>query len=224
MSLMDKLEIETATQRQALQGHPFIQAALAGELTLAGYRAFLVQAWHHVSHTAPIFMTAGARCSGRHAWLRPSLAEYTSEEIGHDDWILNDLKALGGDGATEVEGAAGLPVELMVAFTYDVAQRRNPIGVFGMVYCLEGTSIKVATEAAAAIGTALQLPASAFSYLSSHGSLDIDHFQFFEALMNKVTDPDDQDWIIHCAKVVYELYTQMFDGLLQPAGLQRGGQ
>jgi pyrroloquinoline quinone (PQQ) biosynthesis protein C len=213
MSFFQRLNAETAEAQSRLANHPFITAGMAGDLSLEGYVAFLHQAYHHVRHTAPIFMTAGAACSGRYEWLRKPLVEYMEEEIGHDEWILNDIVACGGDREAAKASKPSQAIELMVSFTYDVAQRCNPIGVFGMVHCLEGTSIKVATPAAEALQPKLGLPAQAFTYLSSHGSLDLEHYEFFTGLMNQVTDRADQDWIIHCANTVYDLYTSMFDGL-----------
>ncbi len=101
----------------------------------------------------------------------------------------------------------------MVAYAYDTINRVNPAGFFGMVQVLEGTSIALATQAAARIADSLQLPPKAFSYLNSHGSLDIKHVQFFEGLMEKISEPADQAAIIHGAKVFYRLYGDIFRSL-----------
>ena len=101
----------------------------------------------------------------------------------------------------------------MVAYAYDTLYRVNPVAFFGMVQVLEGTSIKVATEAAEKIQQALKLPNQAFSYLRSHGSLDLDHVKFFESLMNKMESKSDQDAIIHAANVFYKLYGDIFRAL-----------
>jgi long-chain acyl-CoA synthetase len=42
-------------------------------------------------------MTLGGRLPERLAWLRRPVAEYIEEEIGHEEWILNDIAAAGGD-------------------------------------------------------------------------------------------------------------------------------
>ncbi|NBV00446.1 MAG: hypothetical protein EBS31_03145, partial [Burkholderiaceae bacterium] len=60
------------------------------------------------------------------------------------------------------------------------------------------------------IQTSLNLPDTAFSYLTSHGSLDLDHVKFFESLMNQVTDSEDQAAIVHCARRFYHLYGDIF--------------
>ena len=51
-----------------------------------------------------------------------------------------------------------------------------------MVLVLEGTSIKLATNAAGIIKETLKLPDSTFSYLTSHGSLDIEHMEFLRII------------------------------------------
>jgi hypothetical protein len=61
----------------------------------------------------------------------------------------------------------------MVAYLYDLIARGNPVGLFGMVNVLEGTSIALATQAAGRSRAAWAAD-QAFSYLSSHGALDQD--------------------------------------------------
>jgi short-subunit dehydrogenase len=85
-------------------------------------------------------------------------------------------------------GQPGLPIELMVAFLYDQIQRGNPMGFFGMVQVLEGTSVAIALTVADQLKSGLGLPPQAMSYLSSHGALDQEHLKFFESLMNRVED------------------------------------
>ncbi len=96
---------------------------------------------------------------------------------------------------------------------YDRIARHNPVSFFGMVNVLEGTSIALATQVAGVIQDKLQLPNKAFSYLSSHGSLDLEHIEFFKKLMNQLDNDDDKAAVVHTAKVVYRLYGDMFRSL-----------
>jgi hypothetical protein len=73
--------------------------------------------------------------------------------------------------------------------------------------------VRVATEAAGNLQKNLGLPSSAFSYLTSHGSLDISHMDFYQKLVNRLEDPADQDCVIHCAKRFYRLYGDVFRAL-----------
>jgi len=213
MSFFHTLQTRTAEERQALFAVPVIREALVGQVGLHSYIAFLTQAYHHVRHTVPLMMACGARLPPRLEWLRGAVCEYIEEEYGHERWILDDIRACGGDWEAVRDGRPALPIELMVAYLYDLIARGNPVGLFGMVNVLEGTSIALATQAAGTIQRTLALPDTAFSYLSSHGALDQDHMVTYQQLMDRLDDADDQRAVIHAAKVVYRLYTAMFQGL-----------
>lgn len=213
MSFFDELQLATAQERADLFGVPVIRDALAGTVSLEGYVAFLGQAYHHVRHTVPLMMACGAKLPARLEWLRGAVCEYIDEEYGHEQWILNDIAACGGDPEQVRNSRPALSIELMVAFLYDLIARDNPVGLFGMVNVLEGTSIALATQAAGTIQQSLGLPANAFSYLSSHGALDQDHMATYRGLMNRLDNREDREAVVHAAKVVYRLYADMFRGL-----------
>jgi len=213
VSFFDQLKAETEQERQQLFSIPIIQDALRGSVTTSQYIAFLTQAYHHVKHTVPLMMACGSRLDERHEWLRQAIAEYIEEEIGHQEWILNDIAACGGDAAAARGSRPHPSTELMVAYAYHQVDRGNPVAFFGMVHVLEGTSTALATHAADTIRGALALPPEAFSYLSSHGSLDLEHVAFFEKLVNRLDDPRDREAVLHMARMMYGLYGDVFRSL-----------
>lgn len=213
MSFYESLQEQTQAEREYLLAAPIFAEVLAGRISLDSYVAFLAQAYHHVKHTVPLLMACGARLPERLEWLRGAIAEYIEEEYGHQEWILNDIRACGADAEAVRRGTPNLPTELMVSYVYDRIARDNPVSFFGMVNVLEGTSIALATQAAAIIQDRLQLPAQAFSYLTSHGSLDISHVEFFKTLMDRLDDPADRAAVVHTARVVYRLYGDLFRSL-----------
>jgi pyrroloquinoline quinone (PQQ) biosynthesis protein C len=215
MSFYENLLAATEHERNTLLALPLMQLAASGQIHRAAYVGFLTEAYHHVKHTVPLLMNCGARLPERYEWLRVALGEYIQEEMGHQEWILNDIKACGADGEAVRHGQAQTPAELMVAYAYDMVNRVNPIGFFGMVIVLEGTSVQVASAAADAIRSSLGLEKNAVTYLSSHGALDVGHTDFYADLMNRVVDPIDQAMIIHSAKVFYQLYGDIFRELGQ---------
>jgi len=218
MNFFETLSTQTAQQRQQLLAAPIIGKAHGGNISLPEYVEFLTQAYHHVKHTVPLLMATGARLPESQEWLRVAVAEYIEEEIGHQEWILNDIAACGVDKEAVRLGQPSLATELMVSYAYDMVNRVNPLGFFGMVHVLEGTSISIADRAAEAIRNTLGLPKKAFSYLYSHGALDLDHVKFFEGLMNQINNQRDQAQIIHSARVFYTLYGNIFRSLGQDAG------
>ncbi len=210
MSFHDELLAQTQHERAALISVPIIQSALGGHIARDDYIAFLRQAYHHVRHTVPLLMACGARLPSRLEWLRTAIGEYIEEEMGHQEWILDDLVACGVDRAEAAASCPSLSTELMVSYAYDTIQRGNPVGFFGMVLVLEGTSVALATRAANSIQTSLDLPRNAFSYLLSHGDLDIEHVGFFESLMDRLEDDGDKQAVIHAARRFYVLYGDIF--------------
>ncbi len=215
MPFFQQLMEETAREREALLSIPILQAGARGEITLPQYVAFLTEAYHHVKHTVPLLMACGSRLAGEPGWMQRAIIDYIDEEKGHEQWILDDIAACGADAEAVRDGTPLPATEAMVAYAYHTIDRGDPAAFFGMVLVLEGTSITLATRAASAIQARLGLPDEAFRYLTSHGALDIEHMGFFERLMNRIEAPGRQRAIIHCARMIYHLYGNIFRSLPQ---------
>lgn len=213
MAFYEDLLVATEAERNDFMSIPALVRGVRGEIPLSAYVAFLTEAYHHVKHTVPLLMACGSRLSEDKEWLRVAVGEYIEEEMGHQEWVLNDIKACRFDHDAVRNGAPKPETELMVAYAYDCIHRRNPVGFFGMVLVLEGTSIRLATDAAGTIQKSLGLPDSAFTYLSSHGALDVSHMIFYQKLVNQLNDKKDQQSIIHCARMFYKLYGDIFRGI-----------
>jgi pyrroloquinoline quinone (PQQ) biosynthesis protein C len=221
MKLYDQLVTETSAEKKQLYSTPIIQSALAGTVSQQNYLAFLTQAYHHVKHTVPLIMACGSRLTSDQEWLRVAMAKYIEEELGHQEWILNDINAAGGDATRVRNGKPHMATELMVSYAYDIITRKNPVGFLGMIYVLESTSTELATGAADILRTSLGLPDDAFSYLYSHGSIDIEHIAFFEGITNKLTQQADRLALVNAARVFYYLYGQVFLSLHSNYPVQR---
>ncbi|MGW8392695.1 TenA family transcriptional regulator [Pseudoduganella sp. HUAS MS19] len=213
MNFFETLKAGSETEHQQMFAIPIIQDALHGRATTAQYIAFLTQAYHHVRHTVPLLMACGSRLGPEYEWLRSAIAEYIEEEVGHQEWILSDIAACGGDPEAVRHGQPHPSTELLVAYAYHQIDRGNPVGFLGMVHVLEGTSTALATHAADTLRGALGLPTEAFSYLNSHGTLDISHVAFFEGLVNRLESDADQQAVLHVARMMYKLYGDVFRSL-----------
>jgi thiaminase len=209
------IQLQEATEPARLEmlNAPIITACERGDISLQQYHAFLTQAYHHVKHTAPLLMACGSRLEDSQEWIRAAVAEYITEEIGHHEWILNDLESCGGNAEdvrqNRADGKIGRPIELMLAYLYHQIDRGNPLALFGMVWVLEGTSVGIGARIAGQVRETLALPEQAMTYLTSHSELDQEHIQFFEGLMNQIEDPQAQQVIINSANMVFHLYGQM---------------
>lgn len=217
MNFCVELRAATARDRQRLLAAPIITDCLAGRVSRNSYRAFLTEAYHHVKHTVPLLMACGARLPDRLEFLRQGVVEYIAEEYGHEQWILRDLQEAGFDAPA---WERPLPeTELMVSYAYDTVQRNNPVGLFGMVLVLEGTSAAIATRAAEIIAARLGLPRSALTYLLSHGSLDQKHVSHYDRLVDRIDEPHDRAAVVHAAQMFYRLYGDVFRALPRADGV-----
>lgn len=210
MSFFFRLIAETAEGQATLASVPQIQDGLSGQISRATYIAYLTEAYHHVKHTVPLMQAARARMAETHETFIEALDEYIEEETGHEAWILNDIRNSGGDPEAVRNGKPRPATQAMVDYVYDYIARKNPMGFFGMVLVLEGTSTRLATEGATAVAASLNLGPECFSYLTSHGSLDLAHMAFFQGLMDKVEAPADQEAIIEVARTVFNLFADLF--------------
>ncbi|MEC3948697.1 AMP-binding protein [Sphingobium sp. HWE2-09] len=209
MPFYDRLITETADVAAGLAAVPQLQAGLSGRISRDTYIAYLGQAYHHVRHTVPLMQEARSRLSQK-PMLVTALDEYIAEETGHEQWILSDIAAAGGDTAAVAASAPNAATRAMVDHAYRVIRTGNPVAFFGMVHVLEGTSVALASHGAAAVQAALGLPPEAFTYLTSHGALDQDHVRFFADLMNRIDDPADQAAIVAMARDIYRLFAALF--------------
>lgn len=209
LPFFDRLVMHSAQSRSRLMAIPQLQAGLAGRISRGTYLAYLAQAYHHVRHTVPLMRLARGRLQAK-PHLVTALDDYIAEEEGHEAWILNDIRAAGGNADLAVSQGPSRATARMVEHAYQTVETGNAAAFFGMVFVLEGTSTALATSGAEAVRSSLGLPASAFTYLSSHGELDQEHMRFFETLVNRLDDRDDEQAILTMADAMFDLFGGIF--------------
>jgi len=209
LPFFDRLVMHSAQARARMMAIPQLQAGIAGRISRDTYLAYLAQAYHHVRHTVPLMRLARGRLQHK-PHLIAALDEYIAEEEGHEAWILNDIRAAGGNADLAVSQGPSHATARMVDHAYHAIQTGNAAAFFGMVFVLEGTSTAFASSGAEAVRSSLGLPADAFTYLSSHGALDQDHMRLFETLVNALDDRDDEQAILTMADAMFDLFGGLF--------------
>ncbi len=208
----DQLIAETAHVRAEFLSIPLIKRGLDGNVPPALYVDFLNQAYHHVRHTCPLLSLAAARTDD--ADYRAALYTYIGVEQGHEDWILEDIAAITGDATGAAFAPPRLPCAAMVGYAYYAIEWISPYALMGMVHVLEGLSMLLATRAAKAISRNFGRAAGdGFRYLTSHGAFDVEHTAFFREVVNRIEPPWAGAAIIHCARMMYWLYGNIFRDL-----------
>ncbi len=212
MTPFERLYQETAEARERFLAIPLVKQAQASGGTRDLYLAFLAEAYHHVKHTFPLLSLAAAHTRDDH--YQTALAVYMNEERGHDKWILDDIRAIGGDADAVARGNGSIPCQVMVGYAYHSIEWISPYALLGMVHVLEGLSVMLAHTIAGAVQRSLGTEAAAgFSYLQTHGSLDVEHTALFRKLIDSFEDGETQDIIIEAARVMYRLYGAIFEDL-----------
>ncbi len=212
MSAYDRLYLETTEARNRFLAIPLVKQAfdLGGSREL--YLDFLTQAYHHVKHTFPLLALAASMT--RDERYQDGLVEYMNEERGHEKWILDDIRAMGGDADAVASGKPSIPCQVMVGYCYYAIQWISPYAILGMVHVLEGLSVVLAHQLAGAVQRSLAVDGkSGFSYLNSHGGLDVEHVELFKSLVNGFEDRQIQDQIIESTRVIYRLYGAIFEDM-----------
>jgi long-chain acyl-CoA synthetase len=209
MNFYDELQEKTSTERSAFLSIPLIRDAVVNGASRELYIDFLTQAYHHVKHTFPELALAASLTKDEA--FQDALVEYMEEERGHEKWILNDIVAFGGNAEAVAAGMPSEACQILVGYTYYAIQWISPYALLGSVHVLEGMSTMLADKAADAIQKTIgDTKKDGFSYLRSHGALDIEHVAFFKELVNKITDPAVQNLIVDTSRIIYRLYGDIF--------------
>jgi pyrroloquinoline quinone (PQQ) biosynthesis protein C len=211
MSFFITLVEKSDDSRRAIETSPRVQSMIHKGLSLPEYRAFLRDLYHIVWHFCPVMAVAAARCDERLRNVRYELYERIEEEKGHEDWVLEDITAVGGE-VDAMAAAPSAPVQAMVGYNYYAAERVHPCSVLGMLYVLEVIASvyggKVADSIARAIGR--ETGAGGFRFLSSHATMDADHMAKLNVLLKTIDDPAAQAAIIASTNVNFHQFGQLF--------------
>jgi pyrroloquinoline quinone (PQQ) biosynthesis protein C len=211
MSFFITLVENSDASRRAIETSPRVHSMIHKGLTLAEYRAFLRDLYHIVWHFCPIMATAAARCGDGLRNIRYDLYERIDEEKGHEDWVLEDIAAMGGDMKAHI-AAPSAPVQAMIGYNYYAAERVHPCSVLGMLYVLEVVASVYGGKAADSIGRALGRDPGkgGFRFLSSHATMDADHFAQLNVLLKTIDDPAAQAAVISSTQVNFHQFGQLF--------------
>ena len=212
MSFFITLVETTDASRRALEAQPKIHSMIHDGLNLAEYRAFLHDLYHIVWNFCPIMAAAASRCDDRFAVVRYDLYNRIAEEKGHEEWVIEDLRAIGGDVDAARSQPPSAPIQAMIAFNYWGSDRRHACSVLGMLYVLEVISSVYGGRVSDAIAraTGRDVAAGGFKFLTSHASMDLDHMAKLNQLVRKIDDPAAQEAVINSTRVNFFQFGQEF--------------
>jgi pyrroloquinoline quinone (PQQ) biosynthesis protein C len=212
MSFFITLIEDSDANRRALEDVPRVHAMIHHGLKLEEYRAFLHDLYHVVWHFCPVMAASAARCGDELRQVRYQLYENIEGEKGHEEWVIEDVIAMGGDVGQVRTAPPSAPVQAMIGFNYGSVEHQHPCAVLGMLYSLEVISSvyggRVSDSIARAIGR--DVNGGGFKFLSSHATMDLDHMAKLNRLVKTIDDPRAQTAILDATRVNFYLFAQMF--------------
>jgi hypothetical protein len=136
----------------------------------------------HAGPQSDLMDYARARLDPNRLDVRSYLARHSDEELGHDDWALDDLEHLGINrsqalSTTPLHETINLIGSQLYVITY-----LHPIGLLGYMYALE--SQPPTNDLLTFLRETFDIAPEAMSYLIRHAEEDVAHKRELEYMVN----------------------------------------
>ena len=213
-SFFADLVIRTDESRRAFETHPVVLEAVANGMSVERYRRLLLELYQVVWHFNPICAAAASRLPDTHKQIRYFLYEHMHEESGHEEWVHNELDAVGvGAQATRAHQPTESTLAL-VGYNHWSADRRNPCSVLGMLYALEVIASVYGGPFASAIKESLLLQGErGVSFISSHATMDAQHMADLRQVLNTLRDEAAHDAVVESTLVNFHHFTRIVEAV-----------
>jgi Iron-containing redox enzyme len=181
----------TDEARREFETNPVVLDAVANGMSIERYRKLLHELYHVVWHFNPVCAAAASRVPDTERQVRYFLYEHMHEESGHEEWVMNDLEAVGVSPAATRTQQPSVHTLALTGFNYWAADRRHPCSVLGMMYALEVIA----------------------SVISSHATMDAEHMIELRKVLNTITDEAAREAVVESTLVNFHHFTRMFEAV-----------
>jgi pyrroloquinoline quinone (PQQ) biosynthesis protein C len=204
----------TDEARREFETNPVVLDAVAHGMPIERYRKLLLELYHLVWHFNPVCAAAASRVPDKLRQVRYFLYEHMHEESGHEQWVTNDLEAVGVRQAAVLAHQPALTTLALTGYNYWAADRRDPCSVLGMMYTLEViASVYGGTFAEAIRGSLLLEGDRGVSFISSHATMDAEHMAELRQVLNTIEDDAAREAIVESTLVNFFHFTRMFEAI-----------
>jgi len=188
--------------------------AVGNGMSVDRYRRLLIELYHIVWHFNPICAAAASRISDDQRSIRYFLYEHMKEEAGHEEWVLNDLEAVGVQRLIAQGEQPSHFTATLCGYNYWSADRRHPCSVLGMLYALEVIASVYGGPFSSAMRESLLLQGDhGVSFISSHATMDTEHMVQLRHVLNTITDKKAQDAVAESTVVNFHHFTRVFESI-----------
>jgi pyrroloquinoline quinone (PQQ) biosynthesis protein C len=206
------LVVRTDEARRAFETNPVVLDAVAHGMPIERYRRLLLELYHVVWHFNPVCAAAASRIEDSHRQVRYHLYEHMHEESGHEEWVMNDLEAVGVQRSDALAHAASPFTLALNGYNYWAADRRHPCSVLGMLYALEVIASVYGGPFASAIKESLLLEGEqGVSFIGSHATMDAEHMVGLRKILDTVRDEPAREAVVESVLMNFHHFTRMFE-------------
>lgn len=193
---------------------PVMQQLVHGRFNTEAYQRWTAN-WVPQVREGSLWMREGAASlDSRFLPLAALIGQHAGEEQNDFQILYEDYLAAGGqlplDQLKRNPGG-----EALNAYLHGLAATRNPLGLLGAIYIIEGTGQRIVPALLPLLRAQVDLPASAFRFLAYHGANDEHHLaRWLQAVkMALEIEPAAAEKIVQTARHTAQLYALQFESI-----------
>lgn len=196
---------------------PLVEKINTRQLSTDDYVTWMAQWIPQVREGSLWMRTAVKHLDTPYQGLASLITEHANDEQ-HDFKILfEDYQAAGGQALSIQDLQRNAGGEALNSYMYRQAQQRNPFGLLGGIYIIEGTGQRIVPWLLPLIKQQLQLPERCYRFLKYHGENDEQHLTRWLLALQfalEVGGEQTQREIIRTARDVAMLYHLQMEHIL----------
>ncbi|CAB3831232.1 hypothetical protein LMG3410_00768 [Achromobacter aegrifaciens] len=160
-----------------------------------------------------------ASLTEQYAPLAALIDTHAGEEQNDFQILFQDYRTAGGEVA-DIDALRRNPGgEALNAYLHGLAATRDPIGLLGAIYIIEGTGQRIVPALLPLLKTSLKLPPDAFRFLEYHGHNDEHHLARWLSAVELALDCDEdgraEQRIVDTARRTAALYLMQFHHVME---------
>ncbi|BEP35372.1 beta-ketoacyl-ACP synthase III [Variovorax sp. V59] len=165
---------------------PLIRQIRERRLTLPDYLNWMEQWVPQVREGSRWMREGAASLTGPYQALAALIDVHAGEEQDDFNILFSDYRKAGGTVVRIDDLRRNPGGEALNAYLHGLAATRNPIGLLGAIYIIEGTGQRIVPALLPLIKAGLKLPPDAFRFLEYHGHNDENHLNRWLAAVEMV--------------------------------------
>lgn len=191
---------------------PVIHKLVSTQFTIADYRNWTAQWVPQVREGSKWMREAVASLDSEYSGLANLISTHAGEEQNDFKILYEDYRQAGGAEALD-DLRRNPGGEALNTYLHALAATKNPIGLLGAIYIIEGTGQRIVPALLPLLRKQVDLPASAFRFLEYHGANDEHHLARWLSAVELVLAKDvgAATAILAIAKRTAQLYLMQFE-------------